>query len=285
MKDAKKDINVRKLGKDSKTGLDNAGGLQISFKREIEKAKENKNYSGLGVLFFDIDNFKSFNDYFGQMSGDDLIKMIADRVKEVVRSADIVCRQGGEEFVVIITDIMEERLKLVAEKVHQATRFVFSSKKGHRDITTSMGAVYATKEEITQNGRAGFLEEILRQANEAEYHSKVTGKDRISYFKELPQKKEGILSLEDFEIEYYTKNNLRRRLNDQKAEVDGALPGIVQNTLKENFAQMEESVRHEVRREYKGYLCRLYQEYYKKPESGERTAKLKEVENKLVSVR
>lgn len=284
IKDAKRDIDVKKVGKDGLTGLENKDSLEISFKREAEKAKEDKNFSGIGVLFFDIDNFKSFNDTFGQLAGDELIKMLAARVRSIVRSTDIVARYGGEEFVVVLSDIQESQLRSAAQKIHEATRLTFKGDGGQREVTTSMGVSYVSRDRLRKDGRRELLRNLIQESNKAEHYSKVTGKDRISFFRELPKSGEsGILTFDEFKRDYYTRHSINRKLDDRRTELQNAMEDVVRNVLNENLKRMEKTIEEEVEIEYAAYLCRLYEETKKLPASADREEKVKELERLLAS--
>ena len=73
----------------------------------IEEAKSEE--KRLAVLYIDIDKFKEINDSLGHDTGDELLKQFANRMKENVRKDDILCRMGGDEFLVLLSDIKEEK--------------------------------------------------------------------------------------------------------------------------------------------------------------------------------
>jgi diguanylate cyclase (GGDEF)-like protein len=74
----------------------------------------------LGLAFIDIDNFKAINDVFGHLAGDRVLQQVGQAVKGAVRGSDLVCRWGGEEFIVIAPNTTAEQMSLVAEKVRLA---------------------------------------------------------------------------------------------------------------------------------------------------------------------
>jgi len=85
------------------TGLVNKIKLQRDFDSSIALAKRNRNQ--LAVLFFDLNQFKSINESYGHTYGDEVLQTIADRIKQTVRETDIAARVGGDEFVVLMTNI------------------------------------------------------------------------------------------------------------------------------------------------------------------------------------
>ena len=91
---------------DSLTGLANRASflehLELSLKRAVRTTK------GVGVLFIDLDNFKLVNDSFGHVAGDELLRAVGSRLRAAVRGMDVVARQGGDEFLILLSDIGSE---------------------------------------------------------------------------------------------------------------------------------------------------------------------------------
>ena len=77
--------------------------MEISLDRELRLAARRK--GELSLLMLDIDHFKRFNDTFGHEAGDQILREVAEILRESVRTEDIVCRYGGEEFLVILPGI------------------------------------------------------------------------------------------------------------------------------------------------------------------------------------
>src|SRR5437660_1622019 len=88
---------------DSLTGLSNRASflehLELGLKRAARIG------TGVGVLFIDLDNFKLVNDSFGHSAGDELLKAVGSRLQSAVRGMDVVARQGGDEFLILLTDL------------------------------------------------------------------------------------------------------------------------------------------------------------------------------------
>lgn len=96
---------------DQLTGLPNRVSFQERLVQEIENSK--KNSSKLAVIFVDLDRFKMINDLLGHSAGDILLKEVARRFSTTIRSTDIVSRQGGDEFTLILTDLENDELATV----------------------------------------------------------------------------------------------------------------------------------------------------------------------------
>ena len=88
---------------DSLTGLANRASFLEHLELGLERAARND--KGVGVLFIDLDNFKLVNDSFGHAAGDELLKAVGSRLQAAVRKMDVVARQGGDEFLILLTDI------------------------------------------------------------------------------------------------------------------------------------------------------------------------------------
>ena len=131
----------------------------------------------LAVLFLDLDNFKHINDSLGHVIGDKLLQSVAQRLSACVRSSDTVSRQGGDEFVVLVTeDKFAENAALTADKILNAlavSHFV----AGHElHVTTSVGiSVYP--------GDATDAETLIKNADTAMYQAKEKGRNNYQFFK------------------------------------------------------------------------------------------------------
>ena len=88
--------------RDPLTGLYNRRFLEATLEQELHRS--GRHHTGLGIIMADIDKFKSFNDSFGHTAGDIVLKEVAAMLRRSVRTEDIVCRYGGEEFLVVLPD-------------------------------------------------------------------------------------------------------------------------------------------------------------------------------------
>lgn len=156
---------------DALTSVPNRKYLNAILESKIREYKKiNRSF---GVSFIDIDNFKQINDTFGHLIGDEILKLLASTIKSNIRSNDIVGRLGGEEFVIIFTDVDFEILYKVSEKIR---RLVEGSKLrlDSRDlgITISIGSTLVLPNDS--------VESILNRADELMYESKRNGKNRVT---------------------------------------------------------------------------------------------------------
>lgn len=140
-------------------------------------ANANRHQTKVGVLFLDLDNFKSINDSHGHELGDELLKDVAQTLKNCLRESDIICRWGGDEFVIALPDIeATEDAHHVAEKLIQsiAAKYTVSPYMIHK-IGSSIGiAMYPEHSERPDR--------LIRNADHAMYLAKRNGKNRFVNF-------------------------------------------------------------------------------------------------------
>lgn len=165
---------------DPLTGVLNRRGLNRFLKKMIkEKATED-----LSLLMIDIDHFKHFNDTFGHLVGDEILKYIAQTLKDNLKGKDIIARYGGEEFIILLAKTELENASRVAQSICQAVRSdklkQKSTGKKLGKITISIGlAAHISDESPT---------DFISRADKALYAAKADGRDRVvSYSEELNQ--------------------------------------------------------------------------------------------------
>jgi len=132
----------------------------------------------VALLFVDLDNFKDVNDSVGHSAGDEFLKQVAVRLREAVRHADIVCRQGGDEFLIGVTDISDTQgIAQVANQVLQRMQAPFHLRGLEILATCSIGIAVHPKDGAT-------FEELLRHADLAMYQAKESGRNAYRFFDE-----------------------------------------------------------------------------------------------------
>jgi len=170
---------------DSLTGLPNRRLLLEHLSNEIARARRHGHFGAL--LFIDLDNFKTINDSLGHSVGDELLKVVAKRIKKCVRQEDTAARMGGDEFIIIVTEL-DNSIGLAAHKVRGIAEEISiclaaPCQIGGRDlqITPSVGVSLFPKEDIG-------VDDILKQADTAMYRAKAAGRNAIHFF--LPSMQE-----------------------------------------------------------------------------------------------
>lgn len=155
----------KKIITDPLTNLFNRRFLQEYLPREIAKAK--RTASSLAVLMIHLDFFKRINDIFGHEAGDVVLKNVAILLKDGIRESDVACRYGGEEFVLILSEVSPEGARKKVEGVRKAVLDLTLTlrQKPLGRISTSIGvAVYPSH---------GFdMDSLLRAADKALYEAK-----------------------------------------------------------------------------------------------------------------
>ncbi len=151
---------------DSLTGLSNHRSLMQRLNDEEARfAKDRRTFS---VLVGDVDHFKQYNDAFGHPAGDEVLKSIADIMRESTREGDCCARYGGEEFVIVLPDTVVSAALEVAEQIRAR---VAAQRFSGRKITLSIGVAGFPED-------ADDAEAIIAVADEALYQAKREGRDR-----------------------------------------------------------------------------------------------------------
>jgi diguanylate cyclase (GGDEF)-like protein len=159
--------------RDPLTGLYNRRFLEATLEQELHRSS--RHHTGLGVIMADIDKFKLFNDSFGHTAGDIVLKEVGALLRRSVRTEDIVCRYGGEEFLIVLPDTSLDSVRERAETMRDAIAKLELQHAGHAlgKITVSLGISFS---------QDGVLapDILLRYADEALYESKRRGCNCVS---------------------------------------------------------------------------------------------------------
>ncbi len=160
---------------DPLTRLYNRRYLNERLEEEIQRAKRYGKH--LTALLVDIDYFKQYNDLYGHLQGDEVLKKLAFLFQDNTRHADIVARFGGEEFVVLLPEINYKNGRIAAEKLRikiEKADFKGEAKLPTGNLTISIG--YATFPRDAQDAT-----DLLDLADQALYLSKEQGRNRVSH--------------------------------------------------------------------------------------------------------
>jgi diguanylate cyclase (GGDEF)-like protein/PAS domain S-box-containing protein len=159
---------------DQLTGLPNRALLEEHL--HLAVARGDRERSQLALLYVDLDNFKLVNDSLGHAAGDRLLEMVAERIDGVVRSSDLVARQGGDEFLVLLTDVQADgaaAAENVARKILTALEEPFRIGAAEFEIGASVGIAAYPSDGSTPS-------ELLRAADSAMYQAKAAGRSRYA---------------------------------------------------------------------------------------------------------
>lgn len=130
----------------------------------------------VGVLFIDLDNFKTVNDSLGHHAGDELLKRVASRIQSCLRAADMVARLGGDEFLVVVSDLaMAEDVVPVAEKLLQAVSETFSIEGHLIQVSPSIGISVFPRDGQDRDA-------LIKNADAAMYHAKESGRNNFQFY-------------------------------------------------------------------------------------------------------
>lgn len=175
---------------DALTSLPNRPFFMSRLSSALEKIRQIRGYK-VSVLFIDLDRFKVVNDSLGHLIGDELLRGIAERMRDCMRPSDIVARLGGDEFTILVEGTYEEaEVTRIAERIQQKFSLPFDL-KGHEVYSSaSIGILHASEKHLTS-------EDMMRDADTAMYQAKRAGKARHAVFdEEMHKAAREILQLE-----------------------------------------------------------------------------------------
>ena len=129
------------------------------------------------MLLIDLNRFKQVNDVYGHESGDEVLIFVADKLKKAIRPEDFGCRWGGDEFVILLSDTNEEKIRAVASRLHEliVRPYYLSKFKKNVHIGGSMGGAFYPKDDQSIQG-------IIDKADQAMYRVKRIREDSPEKF-------------------------------------------------------------------------------------------------------
>jgi diguanylate cyclase len=170
--------------KDPLTGLANRRHFFAVAAKEFER--KNRHRHSLTVMLLDIDHFKNVNDTYGHGVGDQVLQKVADTITGTIRSSDLACRFGGEEFAVLLPETdREAAIRLGERLLRNIEQGGFATDKGAIFISASMGiAALAEEEEASSNL-------LLERADQMLYQAKNAGRNQLRVWSLPPEKSFG----------------------------------------------------------------------------------------------
>lgn len=155
---------------DSLTGLPNRRGFDHVAMSAIADAR--RDHKALSAMLLDLDHFKRLNDTHGHLAGDEVLTGFADDVRRCLRDSDIICRWGGEEFIILLKDTNTSGARRVAEKIRllaEQHTYVFTGSA--LQVTVSLG--------LTELHQGDTLQSLIARADQALYSAKQSGRNRV----------------------------------------------------------------------------------------------------------
>ena len=165
--------------------LTNLPNRRLLFDRlKIAFASNKRNGKKGAVLFIDMDNFKTLNDTLGHDMGDLLLKEVAERLHHCVRDCDTVARFGGDEFVIMLTNLNEDedmainQAEIIGQKILVTLNKSYQLRTQDYSSTPSIGVAIFT-------GHESSIHEPVKQADTAMYQAKKAGRNTLRFFKNI----------------------------------------------------------------------------------------------------
>lgn len=156
---------------DELTDVANRKACDLLLHMRLERARTHG--IPFGIVFVDIDHFKSINDTFGHQVGDHVLLMVARTAERAVRQRDVVTRRGGDEFIVVFDNVTDVVLWEIAGRVRALVEQSYIMHNGTKvSVTVSLGATMASNKDT--------LETIVARADSLMYESKEAGRNRVT---------------------------------------------------------------------------------------------------------
>jgi diguanylate cyclase (GGDEF)-like protein len=162
--------------RDALTGCFNRAHAVETLNAELRRAQRAR--TPLSMMMFDVDKFKAVNDSYGHLAGDQLLAEVGKRLAELLRTSDVKCRYGGDEFLLILPDTPAGGARQLAESLrYELSRISVPVGDGEMTMTVSVGVVTAAKNEMDAKA-------LISRADKALYRAKHAGRNRV-YIAEL----------------------------------------------------------------------------------------------------
>lgn len=157
--------------RDPLTGTGNRIAMDQTLVREIDMAR--RHLQPLSLLMLDIDHFKHINDNHGHGVGDEVLKAVAESIKNQLRNVDMVFRFGGEEFLILLSNTSRDAAAMIGERLRYAAQVQDYFVEGARiELTVSLGCATLLPGESAES--------LLRRADSALYVAKREGRNRLA---------------------------------------------------------------------------------------------------------
>lgn len=170
--------------RDELTGLYNRRYFYAQIETALARSRSQR--QALCLMVLDLDHFKEINDVYGHGFGDTVLKDVSRAIKEEIRESDILARFGGEEFVMVFTNMNDSKGQLFAERIRKKIESLRClCKQQPVRITASIGLYCLTEEHLNQDDLN--IDLLIHYADKALYAAKAAGRNRIVLFTEAGQ--------------------------------------------------------------------------------------------------
>ncbi len=161
---------------DTLTGINNRGYLFELAAREFNVAMRYQ--LSFSIIMFDIDYFKQINDTCGHLIGDQVLQQITQVIRAEIRSADVIGRYGGDEFIVLMPQTTAQEALPLAERIHASVAALrIATDKDPLTVTISIGIAQAVYNAVPESGLADTVEGLFLRADKALYKAKQAGRN------------------------------------------------------------------------------------------------------------
>jgi diguanylate cyclase (GGDEF)-like protein len=203
---------------DALTKLPNRASFVQHLEEAVRRAK--RAHWSLAVMVLDADQFKRVNDSLGHEAGDQLLRVLAERIRASVRETDLLYRMGGDEFTVLLEDVRgPEEAAMVAQRILEATREPLQLQ--HHELSASVSIGIAMYPKDDDSG-----ERLVQSADTAMYRAKELGRNRYTFFTpEMNERVESQLLLEAG-LRRALKNEEFRLHYQPRVAPDGRIVGV-----------------------------------------------------------
>ncbi len=193
--EGKKRIAEYQATHDGLTGLHTHKYFKDHLEEELKRTQ--RYHRPISLIMCDVDLFKNFNDTYGHLAGDGVLRTVGQIIQSNVRSTDIVARYGGEEFAILLIEADVEKAETVAKRVKTLTEKAIEvadrikDSIEHTDIEVSQAKVHVTLSMgiCAYSGEEKHgLEDVINEADSALYKSKEHGRNRITIFESETKK-------------------------------------------------------------------------------------------------
>jgi len=158
---------------DGLTSLYNYRYFKEFLAQELRRAE--RHHTNVSVVMIDIDFFKNYNDAYGHLAGDEVLRILARLMRENIRSIDLAARYGGEEFALVLPETNKSAARFVANKIKKLVEeFKFRNEETQPNgkLTVSMGVA-------TYPGDGKVMEDLINRADQWLYQAKAGGRNRV----------------------------------------------------------------------------------------------------------